>query len=67
MQYTRDQLITALQHEYDYLIHEDFDPDNDMSLDEHLAYLNSLSVEQLIDETSTGDGYTLDEYMYNHL
>ena len=67
MQYTRDQLITALQHEYDYLIHEDFDPDNDMSLDEHLEYLNSLSVEQLIDETSTGDGYTLDEYMFNHL
>ena len=67
MQYTRDQLITALQHEYDYLIHEDFDPDNDMSLDEHLDYLNSLSVEQLIDETSTGDGYTLDEYMFNHL
>ena len=67
MQYTRDQLITALQHEYDQLIHEDFDPDNDMSLDEHLEYLNSLSVEQLIDETSTGDGYTLDEYMFNHL
>ena len=67
MKYTRDQLITALQHEYDYLIHEDFDPDNDMSLDEHLEYLNSLSVEQLIDETDTDDNYTLDEYMHNHL
>jgi hypothetical protein len=67
MQYTRQQLIDALQHEYDYLIHEDFDPDVDMSSDEHLEYLNSLSVEQLIDETDTDDKfYTLDDYMYNH-
>jgi len=65
-QYTRQQLIDALAHEYDYLCHDDFDPDVDMSPDEHLEYLNSLSVEQLIDETSTGDGYTLDEYMFNH-
>ena len=67
MTYTRDQLITALQHEYDYLIHDDFDSDVNMSPDEHLAYLNSLSVEQLIDETDCDDNYTLDEYMYNHL
>jgi len=65
-QYTRQQLIDALQHEYEYLCHDDFDPDVDMSSDEHLAYLNSLSVEQLIDETDTDDTYTLDEYMYNH-
>ena len=66
MQYTRQQLIDALSHEYDYLCHDDFDPDVDMSPDEHLEYLNSLSVEQLIDETDTDDGYTLDEYMFNH-
>ena len=67
MQYTRQQLIDALQHEYDYLIHDDFDPDVDMSTDEHLEYLNSLSIEQLIDETDTDDEhYTLDQFMYNH-
>ena len=65
-QYTRQQLIDALVAEYDYLCHDDYDPDVDMSPDEHLEYLNSLSVEQLIDETDTGDGYTLDEYMFNH-
>ena len=66
-QYTRQQLIDALQHEYEYLCHDDFDPDVDMSSDEHLVYLNSLSVEQLIDETDTDDDtYTLDEYMSNH-
>ena len=37
MTYTRDQLINALQHEYEYLIHDDFDPDVDMSATEHLA------------------------------
>ena len=64
--YTRQQLIDALQHEYDVLIHDDFDPDVDLSLDEHLEYLNSLSVEQLIDETSTDDVYTLDQFMHHH-
>ena len=64
-QYTRQQLIDALQQEYVMLTHDSYDPD-DMSPDEYLAYLNSLSVEQLIDETDTDDTYTLDEYMYNH-
>ena len=66
MTYTRDQLISALQHEYDVLIHDDFDPDTDMSLSEHLEYLNCLSVSELIAETCTDDIYTLDEYMLNH-
>ena len=64
--YTRQQLIDALQHEYEYLIHDDFDPDVDMSSEEHLEYLKSLSVEQLIDETDCDEYYTLDEYMCNH-
>ena len=66
MTYTRDQLISALQHEYEYLIHDDFDPDTDMSASDHLDYLNTLSDAELVDETDTGDGYTLDEYMFNH-
>jgi hypothetical protein len=67
MQYTRQQLIDALAAEYDYLCHDDFDPDVDMSPDEHLEYLNSLSVEQLIDESSTDDEFTLDDFMTRYL
>ena len=67
MTYTRDQLITALQHEYEFLIHDDFDPDTDMSASDHLDYLNTLSDSELIEETDTGVGYTLEEYMFNHL
>jgi diadenosine tetraphosphatase ApaH/serine/threonine PP2A family protein phosphatase len=66
MKYTKEQLVDALQHEYDYLCHEDFDPDVDMTLEEHLEWLNTLTLEELIEETSTDEGYTLDEFMYNH-
>ena len=63
----RDHLITALQHEYAFLCHDDFDPDVDMSESEHLDYLNSLTLEQLIVETTTDDEYTLDDFMRNWL
>ena len=59
MTYTRDQLINALNYEYILLTHDDID-DDDMSPAEYSDYLNSLSVEQLIDETCCDD---LDEYM----
>ena len=28
--------------------------------------LNKMTIEQLVEETSTGAGYTLDEFMENH-
>jgi hypothetical protein len=28
--------------------------------------MESYTIEQLIEETSTGEGYTLDEFMENH-
>ena len=64
--YTRAQLIDALCHEYDYLCHDDYDPDNDMSSSEYRDYLDSLSYDQLIADTDTDDGYTLDEFIANH-
>ena len=67
MTYTRDQLISALQNEYEFLIHDDFNPDTDMSADDHLEYLNQLSVSELVDMTEAGYGYTLEEYMLDHL
>ena len=66
MTYTRDQLITALAAEYDYLCHDDFDPDVDMSPAEYLSYLQSLSLDDLIAETSTDDIYTVDEFIHNY-
>lgn len=66
MTYTREQLITALAAEYDYLCHDDFDPDVDMSPAEHLSYLQSLSLDDLIAETSTDGIYTVDEFIANY-
>ena len=63
-QYTRQQLIDALSAEYDTLCQED---PYDMTVPEYITYLDSLSIEQLIDETDTDDNYTLDEYMFNHI
>ena len=65
MTYTRAQLITALSSEYDYLCHDD-PCDDDMSPAEYLDYLDTLSLEQLIYETDTDDGYTLDQFISNY-
>ena len=64
--YTRDQIIDALCLEYDYLCHDDFDPDVDMSPDDYRASLDVLSYDQLVAETTTDDIYTLDEFIANH-
>ena len=67
MTYTRDQLIKALQHEYDYLIHDSYDPDVDLTPEDHLDWLKSMSYDELVEETSTDGIFTLDEFMHNHL
>ena len=64
--YSHQQLVDALSAEYEFLCHDDFDPDVDMSASEYVDYLNTLSVTQLIAETDTDDNYTLQEYMSNH-
>ena len=65
MNYTREQLIDALVYEWDYLCHDDFDPENDPTTEEYREELQEYTLEQLIEETSTGEGYTLEEFMEN--
>ncbi|AIX44487.1 hypothetical protein Syn7803C28_67 [Synechococcus phage ACG-2014b] len=71
--YTKEQLIDALCREWDYLCHDDPDPDDDTP-EEYRLKLELLTLEELIEETSTtvywsnwsGDeNYTLDEFMEN--
>ncbi|AIX17504.1 hypothetical protein Syn7803C66_67 [Synechococcus phage ACG-2014b] len=73
MTYTKEQLIDALCREWDYLCHDDPDPDDDTP-EEYRLKLELLTLEELIEETSTtvywsnwsGDeNYTLDEFMEN--
>ena len=65
MNYTKEQLIDALVHEWEYLCHDDYDPE-DQTPEEYREDLIEMSIEQLVEETSTGEGYTLDEFMENH-
>ena len=64
-EYSREQLIAAYQNEYEYLIHDDFDPDEDMSAEEHLEWIKSLSLEKLkveILESIDMDNESLERY-----
>ena len=65
MNYTRAQLINALVAEWEYLCHDDFDPEEDQTPEEYREELQDYTLDQLIEETSTGEGYTLDEWMEN--
>lgn len=63
MNYTKDQLIEALYNEYVFLCHDDFDPDVDIPPEDYLFLLKDLTIDKLIEETSTDEEYTLEEYM----
>ena len=60
----KEQLIEALCREWDYLCHDDPDPDDDTP-EEYRLKMELLTIEELIEETSTGEGYTLEEFMEN--
>jgi hypothetical protein len=65
--YSVQQLIDALQHEWEYLIHDDFEEGVDMTMEEHLEYLQTLTHSQLIEECDIDDDYlTLNEFMEYH-
>ncbi len=63
MNYTKAQLVDALVREWEYLCHDDPDPD-DLSPEDYRKEMQELTIEQLIEETDTDDlGLTLDAYM----
>ena len=63
MNYTRADIINALCAEWDYLCHDDFDPENDQTTEEYRNDLVEMTLEELIEETGIDEDYTLDEYM----
>ena len=48
MSHTRELLISTLQSEYEFLIHDDFDADNDLTAEQHLEWLHTLADEELV-------------------
>ena len=63
MTYTKEQLVDALVAEWEYLCHDDYDPENDPTPEEFRESMEKLTVEQLIEETWTDEDFTLEEYM----
>ena len=63
MTYTNQQLIDALVKEYEYLIHDDYDPDQDPTPEEYRGSLEYLTYDELVEETSTDEEYTLKDFM----
>ena len=61
--YTKEQLIDALVAEYEWLCHDDFDPDVDPTPEEYRENMTKLSMDELIEETSTDQIYSLNEFM----
>ena len=63
MTYTREQLINALVNEYEYLCHDDFDPDVDLTTEEYKLKIECYSDEDLIAEASVDEHFTLDQFI----
>ena len=49
MTYTKQQLIDALCREWDYLCHDDYDPDDDTP-EEYRLKMECYTVEELVEE-----------------
>ena len=67
MNYTREQLIDALVAEWEYLCHDDFDPETDLTSEEYREQLEKMEYRELVKETSTDEYFTLEEYMDRYL
>ena len=59
----KEQLIEALYREYEYLCHDDFDPDEDPTPKEYLEMLREMTYDELIEEASLDEEYTLEDYL----
>ena len=63
MTHNRSHLISALYHEYQWLCHDDFNPDTDATPDEYLAQLQRMSDDELRHESMTDSDAALDDYI----
>ena len=57
------KLINALVAEYQYLCHDDFDPDEDLTPEEYLEMLRKMSYDELIEEANVDEDFTVKDYL----
>jgi len=63
MTISKEQLIEALYQEYLFLCHDDFDPDEDPTPEEYLEMIREMSYDELVEEASVDEEFTLEEYL----
>ena len=63
MNYKREQLIEALCDEYAHLCEDDFNEEEDNSPEKYRACVEKLTIEELIQLTTTGKDFTLGEFV----
>jgi len=61
--YSREQLIDALVAEWEFLIHDDFDPALDPTPEEYREIISDLTYDELVEETQTDDTFPLKHFM----
>ena len=67
MNYTKAQLVDALVAEWEYLCHDDYDP-QDPTPEEYRKQLQEYTYDELIEEACIDEeGFTLDDYMERYL
>jgi len=63
MTYTNQQLIDALVKEYEWICHDDFDPEEDCTPEQYRDAIKDLPYDELVEETQTDDIFTLEQFM----
>ena len=63
MIFPKELLIEALFNEYVWLCHDDYDPDVDIAPEVYLTMLKDMTYDELVEETSTDEIFTLAEYV----
>ncbi len=61
--YSHQQLVDALVAEYKWYTHDDYDEVFDNNPDKYREHIQSMTHSQLIDETNTDEGYTIQDFM----
>ena len=64
MKYSKELLVKCLTNEYKHLLH-DSEESGDMTVEERRDWLNTLTLEQLIDETGWDDEDDVKDFIEN--
>ena len=64
MNYSKELLVKCLTNEYEHLLHDGEEP-GDMTVEERRDWFNTLTIEQLVEETGWDDEEDLKEFIEN--